>query len=382
MQTAIANKLNFVNCTCVFLTVYFFSKNTFFTFEHETRWLIRMDIFCSEWTEGDFNQWREREGLAITLASHFLSLPIPPLLLSSSSMQGSGQSVAFDYQSPAAPLLAPWHEHHIRRSDLHRNVSVSIVVSKFTIYRHSRRSPVSETLLCWSSRLSAFIFGSLLLLAYSISCWCFSSSFLSFLFVSPFLLLERGETIHGLFIRRRGFFFRCWARWWGLFKNIDVKIQLFSFSSPPIRRRRECKGARGRKEKGIYLRSTLDRVSFQQKVFLLVPASMWIAPAFPLWLFYIKLQFITSGLGFSYKIRDSWMADCNIPWNWPPDTCISWSGAYSIALLYFECIDRVLLPFLPHMRLRAPIWLCTAPSFEISFFPPLSFINTGDHFAL
>lgn len=62
-------------------------------------------------------------------------------------------------------------------------------------------------------------------------------------------------------------FFRCWARWWGLFKNIDVKIQLFSFSSPPIRRRRECKGARGRKEKGIYLRSTLDRVSFQQKVF-------------------------------------------------------------------------------------------------------------------
>lgn len=139
-----------------------------------------MDIFCSEWTEGDFNQWREREGLAITLASHFLSLPIPPLLLSSSSMQGSGQSVAFDYQSPAAPLLAPWHEHHIRRSDLHRNVSVSIVVSKFTIYRHSRRSPVSETLLCWSSRLSAFIFGSLLLLAYSISCWCFSSSFFIF----------------------------------------------------------------------------------------------------------------------------------------------------------------------------------------------------------
>lgn len=164
-----------------------------------------MDIFCSEWTEGDSNQWREREGLAITLASHFLSPFPPPLLLSSSSMQGSGQSVAFDYQSPAAPLLAPWHEHHIRRSDLHRNVSVSIVVSKFTIYRHSRRSPVSETLLCWSSRLSAFIFGSLLLLAYSISCWCFSSSFLSFLFVSPFVLLERGETIHGHFIRRRGF---------------------------------------------------------------------------------------------------------------------------------------------------------------------------------
>lgn len=90
-------------------------------------------------------------------------------------------------------------------------------------------------------------------------------------------------------------FFRCRARWWGLFKNIDVKnpaLQFF-FSSPPIRRRRECKGARGRKEKGIYLRSTLDRVSFQQKVFffLLAPASMWIAPAFPLWLFYIKLQF-------------------------------------------------------------------------------------------
>lgn len=133
-----------------------------------------------------------------------LSPYLPPLLISSSSMQGSGQSVAFDYQSPAAPLLAPWHEHHIRRSDLHRNVSVSIVVSKFTIYRHSRRSPVSETLLCWSSRLSAFIFGSLLLLAYSISC-CFWSSFLSFLFVSPFLLLERGETIHGHFVRRRGF---------------------------------------------------------------------------------------------------------------------------------------------------------------------------------
>lgn len=341
-----------------------------------------MDIFCSEWTEGDFNQWRDREGLAITLASHFLSLPIPPLLLSSSSMRGSGQSVAFDYQSPAAPLLAPWHEHHIRRSDLHRNVSVSIVVSKFTIYRHSRRSPVSETLLCWSSRLSAFIFGSLLLLAYSISCWCFSSSFLSFLFVSPFLLLERGETIHGLFIRRRGFFFRCWARWWGLFKNIDVRIQLFSFSSPPVRRRRERKGARGRKEKGIYLRSTLDRVSFQQKVFLLVPASMWIAPAFPLWLFYIKLQFVTSGLGLSYKIRDSWMADCNIPWNWPPDTCISWSGAYSIALVHFECIDRVRLP-------SYPIWDCVL-RFDFAlprllrspFFPPLRFLNTGDHFAL
>lgn len=166
-------------------------------------------------------------------------------------------------------------------------------------------------------------------------------------------------------------FFRCLARWWGLFKTIDVKIQLFSFSSPPIRRRRECKGARGRKEKGIYLRSTLDRVSFQQKLLFfspLVPASMWIAPAFPLWLFYIKLQFVTSGLGFSYKIRDSWMADCNLPWNWPPDTCISWSGAYSIALLNFECIDRVVLSFSPHMRLRAPIWLCTAPSFEISFF--------------
>lgn len=327
-----------------------------------------MDIFCSEWTEGDSNQWRESEGLAITLASHFLSLPIPPPLLSSSSVQGSGQSVAFDYQSPAAPLLAPWHEHHIRRSDLHRNVSVSIVVSKFTIYRHSRRSPVSETLLCWSSRLSAFIFGSLLLLAYSISCWCFSSSFFNLFSAYLHSSCWREVKLYMGTSFGDAVFFRCWARWWGLFKNIDVKIQLFSFSSPPIRRRRERKGARGRKEKGIYLRSTLDRVSFQQKVFLLVPASMWIAPAFPLWLFYIKLQLVTTGLGLSYKIRDSWMADCNLPWNWPPDTCISWSGAYSIVLLYFECIDRVVLPFLSHMRLRAPIWLCTAPSFESSFF--------------
>lgn len=276
-------------------------------------------------------------------------------------MQGSGQSVAFDYQSPAAPLLAPWHEHHIRRSDLHRNVSVSIVVSKFTIYRHSRRSPVSETLLCWSSRLSAFIFGSLLLLAYSISYW---SSF--FIFSSSYLRSSCWREVK-LYMGTSfvdAVFFRCLARWYGLFNNIDVKIQRFSFPSPSIRWRQECNGARGRKEKGIYLRSTLDRV-FPAKGFLLAPAPMWIAPVLPLWLFFNNiLQFVTSGLWFSYKIRDSWMADCNLPWNWPPDTCISWSGAYSFALLYFDCIDRVV----HHMRLRAPIWLCTALSFEISLF--------------
>lgn len=139
-------------------------------------------------------------------------------------------------------------------------------------------------------------------------------------------------------------FLRCWARWWGLFNNIDVKIQRFSFfPSPPIRWRQESNGARGRKEEGIYLRSTLDRVSFQQKGFF-YPIRR---PCESL-CFVAILYFATPGLWFSSnKIRDSWMADCNLPWNWPPDTCISWSGAYSIVLLYFECIDRVL-----------PIWDC------------------------
>lgn len=206
-----------------------------------------------------------KRGLGYNLSLPFSLSLSPPLLLSSSSMQGSGQSVAFDYQSPAAPLLAPWHEHHIRRSDLHRNVSVSIVVSKFTIYRHSRRSPVSETLLCWSSRLSAFIFWVSpsscifyqLLVFFLFFFYLFSSYLHSSCWreVKLYMGTSFGEAV----------FFRCLARWWGLFKNIDVKIQLFSFSSPPIRRRRESKGARGRKEKGIYLRSTLDRVSFQQK---------------------------------------------------------------------------------------------------------------------
>ena len=31
----------------------------------------------------------------------------------------------------------------------------------------------------------------------------------------------------------------------------------------------------------------------------------------------------------------SWMAVCNLPWNWPPDTCTSWSGAFFYRLLLF-----------------------------------------------
>lgn len=156
-------------------------KENFLGIQHHPEMTYRYGHFLQWVNGGGLQPIESKRGLGYNLSLPFSLSLAPPLLLSSSSARGSGQSVAFDYQSPAAPLLAPWHEHHIRRSDLHRNVSVSIVVSKFTIYRHSRRSPVSETLL-WSSRLSAFIFlRSLLLLAYSISCCCWSD-FLVFFF--------------------------------------------------------------------------------------------------------------------------------------------------------------------------------------------------------
>lgn len=290
-------------------------------------------------------------------------------------MQGSGQSVAFDYQSPAAPLLAPWHEHHIRRSDLHRNVSVSIVVSKFTIYRHSRRSPVSETLLCWSSRLSAFIFWVsfflhiLLVVAVGLLFCLFSSAYLQ--------SCRRREVklYMGTWFGDAALL-RCWARWWGLFNNIDVKIQRFSFFPSRLLYGEDRSLTEPKEEKRKeFISAALWIACLSSKRFFFYPI---LRPCESL-CFVAILYFATPGLWFSSnEIRDSWMADCNLPWNWPPDTCISWSGAYSIAFLYFECIDRVAtiwdcvlwFDFALPCRLRAP------------FFPHLRFINTGDHFAL
>lgn len=180
-------------------------------------------------------------------------------------------------------------------------------------------------------------------------------------------------------------FFRCRARWWGLFKNIDVKnpaLQFF-FSSPPIRRRRECKGARGRKEKGIYLRSTLDRVSFQQKVFffLLAPASMWIAPAFPLWLFYIKLQFARLDSCFPTRLGiPEWLTAIYLGTGLPilayPDRAPIQSS--SCIWMYWSRCTPLLTPYeiaCSYLTLHCPVF------WDLIFFP-LRSINTGDHFAL
>ena len=147
---------------------------------------------------------------------------------------------------------------------------------------------------------------------------------------------------------------RCWARWWGLFKEYTCKkIRLFSFFPPnPCGEDRSVKEPREEKEKGIYLRSTLDRVFPAKGFFTRSCVHVNRSCLFPLWLFCIKLQFATSGLWLSFKIRGSWMAGCNIPWNWPPDTCISWSVPIQSLSCIFECIDRVVLAFF------TPIWDC------------------------
>ncbi len=174
-------------------------------------------------------------------------------------MQGSDQSVAFDYQLPAAPLLAPWHELHIRRSDLHRNVSVSIVVSKFTIYRHSRRSPFRKHCSA-GTPLKRILFGSLLL-TYSIRCCCF------FFFLSLLCSYWRGENTWALG-RRFFFFFFCWTRW-ALFMNIDREIRSSVFSSSPAAKTE--RGARKKKEGNLFCTALGSPV--HQKAILF--ASMW-----------------------------------------------------------------------------------------------------------
>ncbi len=175
-------------------------------------------------------------------------------------MQGSDQSVAFDYQLPAAPLLAPWHELHIRRSDLHRNVSVSIVVSKFTIYRHSRRSPFRKHCSAGTPVKTHSFLGL-----------CFLHIPLGVVFFSSFLSLLcsywRGENTWALG-RRFFFFFFCWTRW-ALFMNIDREIRSSVFPPLQPRRRRE---EQGRKKRGIYFAQHFGSPVHQKAILF---ASMW-----------------------------------------------------------------------------------------------------------
>lgn len=173
-------------------------------------------------------------------------------------MQGSDQSVAFDYQLPAAPLLAPWHEHHIRRSDLHRNVSVSIVVSKFTIYRHSRRSPFRKHCSAGTPVKTHSFLGL-----------CFLHIPLGFFFLFYPCSVPTGEVkLH----RHSGdvvfFFFFCWTRW-ALFMNIDREIRSSVFPPLQPRRRRE---EQGRKKRGIYFAQHFGSPVHQKAIIF---ASTW-----------------------------------------------------------------------------------------------------------
>lgn len=155
----------------------------------------------------------------------------------------------------------------------------------------------------------------------------------------------------------------CWSKW-NVFKNIDVKFRSSVFPQSPTAKT----GVRSKEERRreFISRSTLDRVSWKILCSFLRPCESLLPP---FWLFYNEQHFFVNGwLAFSSRLG-SWMADCSLHWNWPPDTCISWSGAYSIA----SCILNVLIVFcsiLSLMRLFFPIWLCTVV-FEIFFLPLL-----------
>lgn len=197
-------------------------------------------------------------------------------------MQGSDQSVAFDYQLPAAPLLAPWHEHHIRRSDLHRNVSVSIVVSKFTIYRHSRRSLLRK-------HCSA----GLPVEAHSFLGLCF----LHILLVGVFSFYPcsgpAGEV--KLHIHSGGVVF-CGSRW-ALFMIIDRESRSSVF--PPLQPRRRRK-EQWKKKKGINFTPHFGS-RLRPRAFIFISLTLWRFPAF-LKAICQRTDFTASGSLYFYKI--------------------------------------------------------------------------------